>query len=336
MSDSETPETVPQETTDDANPPAVVSDEEQLLPPEDSHLEGMPSAADPWPEPIPDAAFSPPEDMAGLEFEEIEAEVAGFAMADAPEPIMSDPTVIAIRPEDIDVHPLAEMLPLASAVEDERLEAAMAMDGQRVPGIRFEGKLLDGRRRRRICEKLGIPLRIRDLGPEDPDPLTYVFDVNLYQRPLSAAQKAAVAAKAKPQWATYVNEQRIEKLKQTLAENDANECPQALGDTALEQDRRNYETDRILAKKVGVNHTYVSYASRLLKENPELFEQVWRGELSLEKAMRRLRGEVDSEREKRAAITHRQVGRMLKNTEKCPGFLDALVALVEQYATPQM
>ena len=292
----------------------------------------MPEQAAPPPGPEPTAdclGGAPPgctpEEMAGAST----PGPAGSAMADTPQPPALPPGVEMIWPDDIEVHPLADMLPMASATDDAQLEQSIACNGQRLPAVRFEGKLLDGRRRRRACRKLGNPLLITDLI--DRDPLTYVLDANVLQRPLSPSQKGAVAAKLKPVWAEYVNAQRIERLRRTLADRDTNQCAPPVGHTPSDARERGHDTDRILARLCGISHTYVAYASRLEQEAPGLFEQVWRGELSLKKAVAQLTGEDDAEYKRMSRSVRQVVNATLRALESRPALMAEYLAWQEQF-----
>jgi hypothetical protein len=86
-----------------------------------------------------------------------------------------------------DFHPLANRLPLLFGREFEELKSDMKANGQQVPAVLFEGKILDGRNRYRACQDLGIELRVVNYSKAQAK--TYVISANLYRRHLTRYQQ---------------------------------------------------------------------------------------------------------------------------------------------------
>jgi hypothetical protein len=60
--------------------------------------------------------------------------------------------------------------------------------------VKYQGLVLDGRHRLRVCLELGLPLKTEDLPP-DTDPVEYVVAINRESRHLKPSQLAIVGAK---------------------------------------------------------------------------------------------------------------------------------------------
>lgn len=94
----------------------------------------------------------------------------------------------------MEFHEAANIFPL-----DESNLSDLAKDirksGQQVPIERFEGKIIDGRRRFKACQMVGVEPQFRDVKPADP--IAYVLSLNLHRRHLKPSQLAMCAARAK-------------------------------------------------------------------------------------------------------------------------------------------
>ena len=93
-------------------------------------------------------------------------------------------------------HPLALLLPEMSAGEFVELRESIRSNGQREPiTLHWDGRLIDGRHREKVCDELGLPVASRVFEGADSDILAFVLDANLRRRHLSESQRAMVAAK---------------------------------------------------------------------------------------------------------------------------------------------
>lgn len=90
-------------------------------------------------------------------------------------------------------HPHADLFPALAAMDLEALTADIAAQGLREPIWLYEGKILDGRNRYRVCQALGIACPTREYTGGDP--LGFVVSMNLQRRHLTEGQRAMVAAK---------------------------------------------------------------------------------------------------------------------------------------------
>lgn len=93
---------------------------------------------------------------------------------------------------DLEFHDYAQLFPLISGADYEALVEDIDTNGQRAPIVLYEGKILDGRNRYRVCKDLLIEPRTEEYTGDDA--LGFVLSLNLYRRQLTVAQRALIAA----------------------------------------------------------------------------------------------------------------------------------------------
>jgi ParB-like chromosome segregation protein Spo0J len=205
-------------------------------------------------------------------------------------------------------HPLADLLPAMGAEGYEELKADIVRNGLQIPIILYKGLILDGRTRYRACKETGIPPRICNY--EGDDPATVVASMNLHRRHLSPSQRAMVAAK--------------------LADSKPG------GDRTKPQNC--VLTHGRAAAHFKISKRLVDLASALLNaaaagEALELVEQVSKGEISLNKAMRVLKRHRLGGSSLRASHAAR-ANEIVRQSELLCQRMDLLVADVEKTTTP--
>lgn len=99
----------------------------------------------------------------------------------------------AIGPHE--VHPIAEIVPMASEFRRECLAASIKANGLRIKPTRYQGKILDGRNRVFACVELGLEFEWSEFEGDDLDALQFVIDMS-ERRDLSDGQRALVAQRA--------------------------------------------------------------------------------------------------------------------------------------------
>lgn len=93
-------------------------------------------------------------------------------------------------------HEYAEIFPLHDDLEKlQPLIDDIKKVGQRNPIIRFEGKVLDGRRRERACFKAGKKPKYKDFKGTHAEALALVWSLNFPQRHLGEGERALCAAR---------------------------------------------------------------------------------------------------------------------------------------------
>ena len=93
----------------------------------------------------------------------------------------------------LQLHPYAELFPVMSHEELTWLQSSIEARGQEEPIVLYEGKVLDGRNRLRVCDALG--LKPKTIKYDGDDPLGYVIAKNYARRHLTESQRALVAAR---------------------------------------------------------------------------------------------------------------------------------------------
>ncbi|MFW9972964.1 MAG: ParB N-terminal domain-containing protein [Candidatus Odinarchaeota archaeon] len=88
-------------------------------------------------------------------------------------------------------HELSSIFPLMEGEEFDDLVEDIKEHGLLEPIVLYDGKILDGRNRYRACQKLKMPLKIRNL-PADITPLDFVISENIKRRHLTIAQRSEV------------------------------------------------------------------------------------------------------------------------------------------------
>lgn len=90
-------------------------------------------------------------------------------------------------------HPIADVLPLLEGAEYQALEDDIHTHGQIEPIVLYQGKILDGRNRYRVCRRLGVEPLFKTYDGDDP--VAFVISLNLKRRHLNESQRAMVATR---------------------------------------------------------------------------------------------------------------------------------------------
>lgn len=96
--------------------------------------------------------------------------------------------------DEIHPHPLADLLPRRSEAELLDLADDIAKNGLIQEIVRYQGQILDGRRRHRACQMVGVEPRFWDYMGDDP--VGVLTSCNVSRHKLSQRQGAMAAAKA--------------------------------------------------------------------------------------------------------------------------------------------
>lgn len=212
----------------------------------------------------------------------------------------------------MEFHEAANIFPL-----DEENLGALAKDiranGVQVPVEVMDGKILDGRRRWRACEKIGIRPPIKEVKVDDP--VAYVLSLNLHRRHLTTGQAAACAARA---------EALNEKARQEAKERQKRKPAAFVPDNCPEQ-KSGDSRDR-LGEMFGVSGKSVERARKVIDEGiPELINAVDAGKISVNKAQyistydKDLQADLlDSELSQEQKTQHKAKPKKVDEPEICP------------------
>ncbi len=172
----------------------------------------------------------------------------------------------------LEAHPLALLVPDMAAEDLAALRASIEAQGLLDAITLYEGKILDGRHRVRLCEELAIAPRFEDY--RGTDPLGFVLAKNLARRHLTASQKAMIAARV-------ANLKRGGDRRSSNFKGENSPLKVTVADAA---------------RMVGVDEKTVDRARAVLASgNAALIAQVERGVLPVHEAARRAREPGEAE-----------------------------------------
>lgn len=160
-----------------------------------------------------------------------------------------------------EVHPFADIFPLMSDEEFQRLCDDIRLNGQQQKIIVYQGKIADGRNREMACRAIGIePLYEEWHG--NGSLINFIVSVNLHRRMLNESQRAMVAAK-------------LANLKRGQSKNNLNASDEA------------FVSQSDAGKLLNVSRASIQRAQSVSQNAvPEIVEQVERGEISVTEAER--------------------------------------------------
>jgi hypothetical protein len=217
----------------------------------------------------------------------------------------------------IKVHEAANIFPMIDPENLQALAEDIAVHGQQEPVWFYEGKLLDGRNRMVACQMAGVEPKRREWEPKSGEtPATFVMSRNLHRRHLTASQRATLAVDLEP---LISAEREAARAKTTPADPFSHRPAEtkiislapattqtrftdSLAKTSARvgEKVRNGRVREQAASTMQVSSGYVNDAKDLKKVDPDLFEQVKAGSLTLPRAQEQIvaaaldRGDLDS------------------------------------------
>ena len=177
-------------------------------------------------------------------------------------------------------HPAANIFPLMTGDDFAALKDDIAQNGQIEPiWLHPDGRIIDGRNRHRACIETGVTPIFRTWGG-DGSLVSFVVSLNLHRRHLTASQRAAAALEVLPMLEDEARERQKELAGTRPNTGDLVEIfPQ--GELGRSRD--------IAAELFGTNGRYVSDASRIQREAPEMLEHIRAGEMSIPQAIQEIK-----------------------------------------------
>jgi|TARA_Y100000310_G_scaffold54029_1_gene49561 hypothetical protein len=169
-------------------------------------------------------------------------------------------------------HKYADLFPMMSEEEFNRLKADIKENGLLEPIEIIDGKILDGRNRFKACSELGIKPNYITKDNET-NLLQYVISKNLHRRHLTASQKATIALKYKPLFA--------EEAKKRMAISGVELIPQ------VDKDRARDKAGEVF----GVSGRYIDMAEEIAKKKPNELTRITKGEVNITKIYTELKRE---------------------------------------------
>jgi hypothetical protein len=178
--------------------------------------------------------------------------------------------------------------------------------GQREPIWTYQGAIIDGRNRYRVCQELGIEPKLREWDGQG-SLVAFVVSLNLHRRHLGSSQRAAVAAEmlslleqeAKERQRDHAGTAPGKKAKKHLVRN-LTKCSDPNQRKATEQ----------AAKMAGTNRQYVADAAKLKEQAPDLFADLKEGRINVMAARHRLRQRERQKEEEQQPVIVTAAGRL--------------------------
>jgi hypothetical protein len=178
---------------------------------------------------------------------------------------------------DYKVHPLAELFPVMSKDEFEKLKRDIQSHGQIEPiWINKDNILLDGRHRLRACIELGIEPKTHSFSITGNNCLSesdFIWSRNILRRHLTDDQRAAIGLK----WADTVRDAAKQRMKD--------------GGKGLVNPPNPVHTREVVAKKAGVSTNKVRQVESVARHAPELLPKIESGEVKLKDAVKEAEAE---------------------------------------------
>lgn len=197
-------------------------------------------------------------------------------------------------------HPVADIFPMMSKEEFNKLCADIESHGLIEPIWLHEGRIIDGRNRYRACVQVEVEPRFREWDGKGS--LTaFVISLNVHRRHMDKSQLACVAVRALPHYEEEAKERQVSTLKRGAEIPDVEKIPQR------EEQSRSRD---LAAASVGVNPRYVSDAKRIQQEAPEVFQAMQEGKISIQDAKREI--QQKNEEPPKPTIKWNVIGPMLK------------------------
>lgn len=175
-----------------------------------------------------------------------------------------------------EAHPAAMLFPMLPEAELRELAEDIKAHGQLDPIVIYEAKILDGRNRYAACELIGVEPKLEFANGNIPSPVQFVISKNLHRRQLTQSQRAAVGAKMLP----LLEEEARKRQEATRAK------PGEQIGTHVTVERRAPmgESTEIVGKMLGVGGATVGRAKAVLRDDPETFAKIERGEITVNAA----------------------------------------------------
>jgi ParB-like chromosome segregation protein Spo0J len=208
-------------------------------------------------------------------------------------------------------HKFANLFPMLSDAELADMAADIKCRGLLNPIITLDGEILDGRNRLRACELAEVkPSFVEYSGT---DPLADVLSWNLHRRQLDQSQRASIALTVKP---LFEEQARVRMLEGKKIDPLAN-LPQG---TARDH----------AAEVCGVSPRLVQSAQYVRDHDPEAFEEVKAGTLTVNAAVQQIKAKAQAEEEQKY-IDPLSSGKTTKEVDENPDADNEIIMGLRRY-----
>jgi hypothetical protein len=192
----------------------------------------------------------------------------------------------------LEYHPIANIFPLIEGEALQKLVSDIKQQGLLEPLLIFEGKILDGRNRYRACQIAGVESKYKKFEGSPEEAISRVWSLNIPRRHLTSEQRACSDALRNKLLDSYAAIREAAKARQKASLPTEGQkgfqrveieisTHKPTPETATGETTKPPPTREARAKAAGTNPAYISEADRLLREEPEVFAQVQKGEKRL-------------------------------------------------------
>ena len=219
---------------------------------------------------------------------------------------------------EYEFHPIAGIFPMIAGDELAQLVDDIRAHGVREPVWLYDGKILDGRNRYMAAKKAGAQIQTREFTGSPLEAIEFVWSLNRTRRHMNSSQAAVADAKRNQMTDAYAPVREAAKERQVQAgkthgrgqEKLKEKIPEPIfapimpdgvdyvrhGGSIWRKPESSAQTRDIRAKTAGTNPKYIDLADRLVKERPDLADQVEAGKKTLSQVTREIRQEELRER----------------------------------------
>ncbi|MDD2736277.1 MAG: hypothetical protein PHF56_20285 [Desulfuromonadaceae bacterium] len=196
---------------------------------------------------------------------------------------------------NLEAHPLAEIIPEMSEQQYHDLLKSIRQYGQLEPCWTFEGKLIDGRHRQKACNHLGIKCTTREWSGEGRTLAAFIVGLNATRRHLTKDQltlvalgmlpilEAAAGIRNRNAGASHKGNQHtgITKLELTDDYTVSSNVEPIMNTPSVEKPKRNLTAVESAAKAAGISVQMLQHAKKIVSDSPELVEDLRTGKTTL-------------------------------------------------------
>lgn len=177
------------------------------------------------------------------------------------------------------IHPAAELFPMMSDEEIDKLAASIKANGQRQAVVLFNSQVVDGRNRLVACERAGVEPRTIEWDGKG-SLIDFVLAANLHRRHLTQDQRAVIASKTVPMYEAEAKERQ----RRAGGDRRAVTAPRA---GSVDPNKGTAAAQAARATTVGTRT--VERARFVGKNSPALEAEVLAGSKSLKQAEREIK-----------------------------------------------
>lgn len=196
----------------------------------------------------------------------------------------------------MELHDICKAFPPPSDEDFANLSKDIAANGQKVPIVTWQGKVIDGGSRLRVCQFLGREPITQEWDGKG-SLVAYVLSLNLNRRHMTSAQKAALGAELVPFFEAEAKQRQKTGGKKggvsgrgkpkPRGEKKVNQKIDEPISTPSEKPKPIPQAIELAAEAVGTNRQYVADAKKIQAEAPQVFEELKLGNIKISEAKKK-------------------------------------------------